>query len=426
MTTPARNRRQSKATHSPSILPRILNNSLTDDSSRLRFSVHCLLAFAVRLLLIAYGEYQDRVLRVSYTDIDYVVFSEAAKHVTNGQSPYVREDYRYTPLLAYLLTPNLFLFAAFGKVLFSGVDIAVGVLLHRAVGGGRSSSLLWLYNPIVINISTRGNAEAVMALLTVGSVVALLERRNRLAALLFGLSVHFKMYPLCYSLALYLAVRFYELSPSTLRRQSIRPTNRFTIRAILPSGRQMEFVALSAFAFLIPTCAFYYQFGYTFLDQTYLYHFRRVDTQHNFSIYFYLLRTENAMLLRLLGVGAFLLQAAFALYFAIRFRAQPHVAAFFSTLAFVALNKVITVQYFVWYFAFLPLVPLRIGVAEGVALFGAWLAAMAHWLYQAYLLEFEQQLEKAFTVWIASILFLAAHLVIINRLLRATRHVKTH
>lgn len=40
------------------------------------------LGYAVRLALIAYGEWQDRVLKLKYTDIDYAVFSDAAIHVS--------------------------------------------------------------------------------------------------------------------------------------------------------------------------------------------------------------------------------------------------------------------------------------------------------------------------------------------------------
>ena len=61
-----------------------------------------LLSGLVHAVLIVYGEWQDSHMRVSYTDIDYWVYSDAARHVFNGASAFDRHTYRYTPLLAWL------------------------------------------------------------------------------------------------------------------------------------------------------------------------------------------------------------------------------------------------------------------------------------------------------------------------------------
>lgn len=75
-----------------------------------------LVSIALRALLIAYGELQDRLSTVKYTDVDYNVFTDAARYVAQGQSPFLRSTYRYSPLLAYLLVPNILVSRIWGKV----------------------------------------------------------------------------------------------------------------------------------------------------------------------------------------------------------------------------------------------------------------------------------------------------------------------
>lgn len=161
---------------------------------------------------MSYGVYQDAHFEVKFTDVDYRVFSDAAAYVQQGASPYERATYRYTPLLAMMLVPNYYLFE-FGKMLFSLANLGTGLLLERALKRRQipNSTLkkivaFWLLNPFVISISTRGNAESLMCFLVLLVLDCLDQQRFSLAALIYGLAVHFKIYPIIYALPIWLNI----------------------------------------------------------------------------------------------------------------------------------------------------------------------------------------------------------------------------
>lgn len=56
---------------------------------------HLFFSIVIRLLLIIYGEIQDQMSEVPYTDIDYRVVTDGARHIHNGRSPFDRHTYRF-------------------------------------------------------------------------------------------------------------------------------------------------------------------------------------------------------------------------------------------------------------------------------------------------------------------------------------------
>ena len=187
-------------------------------------------AAAIRVVLVLYAEWHDSSFAVKYTDVDYLVFSDAARFVAHGASPFARATYRYTPLLAYALVPNVWLHRIWGKIVFAATDLLCGALIGRIVvlqSDGEDAVRLeerrrllvgaWLFNPIVINVSTRGNAEALVSLLVLACLWAVLARRTVFGAVMLGLAVHMKLYPIIYALPLYLAIEPTACGPAKER-----------------------------------------------------------------------------------------------------------------------------------------------------------------------------------------------------------------
>jgi len=95
------------------------------------------------------------------------------------------------------------------QLFFVAADIGVGLAIRsicRRRGTPESVATLcmacWLFNPLTATISTRGNAESVLALLVLTALSALQrvdgQRAAVRAGVLFGLAVHMKLYPIIY------------------------------------------------------------------------------------------------------------------------------------------------------------------------------------------------------------------------------------
>lgn len=315
---------------------------------------------------------------VKYTDIDYSVFNDAAVHVQSGGSPYDRGTYRYSPLMAYLMLPNAF-YPEWGKMLFALCDVIAALLsaailvlwrfprdnetsvtqnnrLTESASLLRSSvlwSLLYLASPLAINISTRGSADAIVLLLLFVLLLLLLpfsapqsprsERGSKTqestfaaslcsatravapAAAVYGLVVHFRVYPIIYAPAVLFFLSNsqndgHNSNQFALQHQEHRPLSSssfaFIIKAcfrsclhhltapvqwcwrtgvrIATSPLCLAFAAVSAAVFLSLLGLFHALYGWTFVHETYLYHLVRKDIRHNFSPYFLLMYLSSA------------------------------------------------------------------------------------------------------------------------------------
>lgn len=222
-----------------------------------RFRLFLTAAIVIRIVLIFWGQYQDKSGPLPYTDIDYHVFTDSARCLLLPAStadctfasgplarrfqalrmigdPYARDTYRYTPLLSILVSPNILLNPLVGKFIFAMCDLIVGILLyHQLVRKGRANVSqasnyvggIWLLNPIIANISTRGSAESVLGVLVIATLVLAEKRRWDVAAAMFGLAVHFKVYPIIYGSSLLAAIGSTSKSSSValgIKRDHIR------------------------------------------------------------------------------------------------------------------------------------------------------------------------------------------------------------
>lgn len=421
-------------------------------------------AAAVRLALVAGSRAADTLSSdVAFTDVDYAVVTDGARYVASGRSPFQRATYRYPPLLAALLLPNVLLLAEWGKLLFCAADVLTGALLIRLLRRHARAppreacarAAAFLLHPFAIAASTRGNADALVVLAVVGALSLLLDGRTVAAGAVFGLAVHLKLYPIIYAVPMALWLAQPPRAPPGGRCVPPRPAgvcaagSRWCCapgllgdwRCYLARARYWYVVAFAASAALslaAATAGSYAACGRDYLDHALLYHVGRSDPRHNFSPWWlpqYFARgaaspVESlyppvsgtaAVVHRVLRWGpacATAPQLALVVLLGCAYGpTRLPLALFTQTLAFVAWNRVCTAQYYVWWAALLPLaLPSdvasgrwgRTGGRAGAALAAAWVLTELGWAWPALQLELRGQAAWV-CVWAASCAFFCAN-----------------
>ncbi|PZC82899.1 hypothetical protein B5X24_HaOG209342 [Helicoverpa armigera] len=394
---------------------------------------HLVAGFFIRLFLIAYADFHDKTYDVAYTDIDYSVFSDAARYVFHGESPYKRQTYRYSPILAYLLVPNMILGKHFGKILFSTFDIlitvAVKTLVEHQLGPKSAStnipmycSLLWLYNPLSIGISTRGNGDSVSCFTIILSLLFLQTdvvkglKKYALSGFFLGLSTHLRIYPLVFSFPMYLSLGISKIPRKTTWKQGLM--------ILWPNMNQLTLALSCVVTLLGVTYSMWALYGYDFLYETYYYHASRVDIRHNFSVLFYYsYLSTNQLAFDIVKHVTTLFKAVILFILSIKYGADPRTlpfALFCQTVVLVAFNSVMTSQYFVWFLSLLPLVAhsFRLSIRKAILLTIVWVTAQGAWLFYAYLLEFKGR-EVFFLIWLKGIVFFCSNIFVLVQLVKS-------
>ena len=278
-------------------------------------------------------------------------------------------------------------------------------------------------------VSTRGSCDSLLAVLTLLTLRAALQRRHAACGVFLGCATHFRVYPIIHALPLALWC--------LLGARGAKPHHRFAAAAAFALSFLAAFLALGGIC--------YAAHGWAFVEQAYAYHLSRSDPRHNFSPWFlpaYLGHTavhahvqpgwpaRLAAVLAAVGPQAACVAACGALHWR-----DPAAALFFQTLLFVAFNRVITAQYFTWWMNLAPLLlpgllathkqrgPAPLHAAAAAA--ALWLLAQLLWLGAAARLEFGDPADGGVAgdayppVWWASLVFLASQAVLAALLLRA-------
>ncbi|CAG9936633.1 unnamed protein product [Clonostachys rosea f. rosea IK726] len=308
------------------------------------------IAAVLRLTLLVYGIWQDANSALKYTDIDYLVFTDASRLLAKGQSPYDRDTYRYTPLLAWLLLPT----------------------------AGPSSSILFSFGKVIYPFIYAPAIVWWMDAEHTGCVVLQNKRPSAKDRLLYFI---------------------------TLARVELAVTSLATFMLL-----NILMYSMYGHPFLLHT----YLHHVTRIDHrhnfsaynTLLYLNSAATDPSASSSSSSSWHAESLAFLPQLLLACLLIPLAIA-------KKDLATSMLAQTFAFVTFNKVCTSQYFLWYMVFLPLYlpssSLLRNPRLGISALLLWVGTQAAWLQQGYQLEFLGNSTFFPGLWLSSLAFFATN-----------------
>jgi len=119
---------------------------------------------------------------------------------------------------------------------------------------------VWLFNPLTVTVSTRGNAESLIAVLVLLMLLLLAHDGPYgilFSAVAYGLSVHMKIYPVTYALSLYLHINRQHVTNKLEDNVNCGCAWFRHFRCMWPTSSSVMFVLASLLTFLLATIICY-------------------------------------------------------------------------------------------------------------------------------------------------------------------------
>ena len=138
---------------------------------------------------------------------------------------------------------------------------------------------------MIVGMSIRGSNDNMIALLVLITTFLLLKRQYILAGFFYGLSIHFKIYPVIYCFVFFFYIDCDRKSISLGKGKAGAMCSK---KGFITWSR-FKFTFMTVASFVALTAIYYHLYYWDFLYEAYIYHLTRRDNRHNESVYWYLI-----------------------------------------------------------------------------------------------------------------------------------------